>query len=160
MFATEVANITRRHGTLPGDLALEITESILIGEAESPLTVLSDLHAQGIRLVLDDFGTGFSSLSYLKRFPLHTLKVDRTFVAGINTNDDDRAIVKATVEMAHAVGMNVVAEGVETADQLALVRELGCEYAQGYLFARPLPAEAATAFLAESSGRDAQAAAA
>ncbi len=150
MFATEVANITRRHGTLPGDLALEITESILIGEAESPLTVLSDLHAQGIRLVLDDFGTGFSSLSYLKRFPLHTLKVDRTFVAGINTNDDDRAIVKATVEMAHAVGMNVVAEGVETADQLALVRELGCEYAQGYLFSRPLEAGAAGRFLAES----------
>ena len=105
------------------------------------------MQEHGLSLVLDDFGTGYSSLSHLKRFPLDVLKIDRSFVAGVDCNTDDRAIVKATIDMAHAVGLTVVAEGVETSEQEACLRELGCDHAQGYLYARPQPADAITEML-------------
>ena len=103
----------RRHGLRAGTLALEITETVLMEEADSPDTVIDTFAEHGLTLALDDFGTGYSSLSRLKRFPLDVLKIDRSFVAGIECNTDDRAIVKATIDMAHAVGLTVVAEGVE-----------------------------------------------
>ncbi|MDX6581750.1 MAG: hypothetical protein QOI10_934 [Solirubrobacterales bacterium] len=148
-FPTQVAEIVERSGLRPGTLALEITETVLMDdEADSPTTVLGALHEHGVTLALDDFGTGYSSLSRLKNFPLDVLKIDRSFVSGVETNADDRAIVKATIDMAHAVGLKVVGEGVETTEQGDYLRASGCDQAQGYLYARPQPAQAITEFLA------------
>jgi diguanylate cyclase (GGDEF)-like protein/PAS domain S-box-containing protein len=148
LFPAQVAAVAERTGLRAGTLALEITESVLMEEADSPDTVLGTLQEHGLTLVLDDFGTGYSSLSRLKHFPLDALKIDRSFVSGVNLNGDDRAIVKATIDMAHAVGLTVVAEGVETAEQEAYLRACGCDQAQGYLYARPQPAGAITTLLA------------
>ena len=132
----------RRSGLRTGTLALEITETVLMEEADSLAAALATLQTHGLTFVLDDFGTGYSSLSRLKRFPLDVLKIDRSFVSGIDRNADDRAIVKATIDMAHAVGLMVVAEGVETREQEEHLRAVGCDRVQGYLYARPAPAEA------------------
>jgi EAL domain-containing protein (putative c-di-GMP-specific phosphodiesterase class I) len=139
-FPARVAEIARRSGLAAGSLALEITESILMEEAHAPMTVLTRLRDYGLGLILDDFGTGYSSLSYLKRFPLDVLKIDRSFVAGLGTDDEDSAIVDAVIGMARTLGLSVVAEGVETPRQLGQLRRLGCDRAQGFLFAPPVPA--------------------
>ena len=141
-FPAEAASIAERSGLRPGTLALELTESVLMDdEADAPATVLGTLHDHGLTLALDDFGTGHSSLSRLKHLPIDVLKIDRSFVSGLECNADDRAIVKATIDMAHAVGLTVVGEGVETADQAEYLHASGCDRAQGYLYARPQPAE-------------------
>jgi diguanylate cyclase (GGDEF)-like protein/PAS domain S-box-containing protein len=150
-FPAQAASIAERSGLRPGTLALEITESVLMEEAESPAAILGTLQEHGLTLALDDFGTGYSSLSRLKRFPLDALKIDRSFVSGTNSNTDDRAIVKATIDMAHAVGLTVVAEGVETREQEHYLRAFGCDHAQGYLYARPQPAAAIEDVLAAAS---------
>jgi diguanylate cyclase (GGDEF)-like protein/PAS domain S-box-containing protein len=147
-FPAQAATIALLSELRPGTLALEITESVLMEEADSPSMVLGTMRAQGLSLSLDDFGTGYSSLSRLKRFPLDVLKIDRSFIAGVAANPTDRAIVKATIEMAHAVGLTVVAEGVETRAQEDQLRALGCDLAQGFLYARPQPAQATTNMLA------------
>jgi diguanylate cyclase (GGDEF)-like protein/PAS domain S-box-containing protein len=149
LFPVEVADIARRRGLLAGTLGLEVTESVLIGEAGSSATVLNELDAHGLRLMLDDFGTGYSSLSYLRRFPLGGVKVDRSFIDGLGDNPEDAAIMKAIVEMCRALGLTVVAEGVETDTQLRQLRQLGCERVQGYLLCHPRPAEEITEFLDE-----------
>ncbi|MDX6714703.1 MAG: hypothetical protein QOH30_1261 [Baekduia sp.] len=142
-----VADALRRTGAPADRLVLEVTESVLMSEAASPAAVLQRLKALGIRLVLDDFGTGYSSLNYVKRFPIDALKVDRSFVAGIAEGPEDRHILAAIVSMAAGLRLEVVAEGVETLDQARWVRELGCDAAQGYLFAAPAPASALEALL-------------
>jgi EAL domain-containing protein (putative c-di-GMP-specific phosphodiesterase class I) len=109
---------------------------------------LSALKGLGVKIVIDDFGTGYSSLSYLQRFPVDLLKVDRSFVAGVAQRGDDAAIVRGVVDLAHRLGLTAVAEGVEDAEQMAALRELGCERAQGYLLGRPAAAEDQTVFLA------------
>jgi diguanylate cyclase (GGDEF)-like protein/PAS domain S-box-containing protein len=152
-FPREVARVMRESGLRPGTLGLEITETLLIEDAESAMTVLDALAKQDLRLVLDDFGTGYSSLSYLKRFPLDALKVDRSFIAGLGTDADDSAIVEAIVTLAHTLGLDVVAEGVETVEQMEQVRQLACPHAQGYLLSRPLPAERLIRFLTEARSR-------
>jgi diguanylate cyclase (GGDEF)-like protein/PAS domain S-box-containing protein len=124
----------------PDALTLEITESVLMEDTDSALENLLGLKALGARLAIDDFGTGYSSLSYLKRFPIDVLKVDRAFVAGLNADDSDTAIIAGILAMARGLRVDVVAEGVETADQLRALRVLGCPFAQGYHFARPLSA--------------------
>jgi diguanylate cyclase (GGDEF)-like protein len=134
----DLERVLRESGIRPGTLGLEITESILMDEGE-PLILLAGLRGAGARLLLDDFGTGYSSLSYLKRFPLDVLKVDRSFVDGLGEDGEDSAIVSTIVAMAQTLGLGVIAEGVETEAQLRHLRELGCERAQGYLLARPLP---------------------
>jgi diguanylate cyclase (GGDEF)-like protein/PAS domain S-box-containing protein len=151
VFPAQAASIAERSGLRPGALALEITESVLMEEADSPATILRTMQEYGLTLALDDFGTGYSSLSRLKRFPLDVLKIDRSFVSGVDSNTDDRAIVKATIDMAHAVALTVVAEGVETREQEDCLRAFGCDGAQGYLYARPQPAQAITAVLAAAS---------
>jgi diguanylate cyclase (GGDEF)-like protein/PAS domain S-box-containing protein len=151
VFPAQVAAIAGRHGLRAGTLLLEITETVLMEEADAPETVIDTLAEHGITLALDDFGTGYSSLSRLKRFRLDVLKIDRSFVAGIEANIDDRAIVKAIIDMAHAVGLTVVAEGVETREQEETLRGFGCDRAQGYLYARPQPAAAITDVLAAAS---------
>ena len=131
-----------RHEVAPSQLALEITETVLVQRTEACRALLGELAALGVCIVLDDFGTGYSSLGYLREFPLHQLKLDRSFCAGLA--DDLRAakIVAATIEMARALGMTVVAEGVETLEQLAVLRRLGSDFAQGFWFARPETPEA------------------
>jgi diguanylate cyclase (GGDEF)-like protein len=132
-----VAEILEETGLDPGRLNLEITETVLIQNTDQALSTLRELKGLGVRLILDDFGTGYSSLGYVKRFPLDVLKIDRSFISGIG-HSEDRAIVSAVVSMGAALGMEVVAEGVETSDQARQLESLGCELAQGFHFAHPV----------------------
>ena len=122
------------------DLKLEITESTLMENTSAVMKVLEQLKQRDIKLCLDDFGTGYSSLSYLRYLPVDTVKIDRSFI-GTNINNKDYDIIKAIIDLAHGLGLDVVAEGIETQEQLKVLRSLGCEYGQGYLFAYPLPSE-------------------
>ncbi|MEY2460170.1 MAG: hypothetical protein QOG30_2000 [Acidimicrobiaceae bacterium] len=122
------------------DVWLEVTETLVLRDPETAAARLSELRALGVRLAVDDFGTGYSSLSYLRRFPVSALKIDRAFVAGLGHSDEDEAIVLAMVRLAHALGIEVVAEGVETETQLGRLQDIGCDFAQGYLLQVPLPA--------------------
>jgi diguanylate cyclase (GGDEF)-like protein len=137
-----------RSGLDPANLVLEITESVLLEDAEAPAQTLRAVKDLGVRLVLDDFGTGYSSLGYLKRLPLDGLKIDRQFVDGLGTDSDDTAIVSAVTGMARGLGLEVIAEGVETVAQRDALRDLGCQRAQGFLFGRPVPAESFRAMTA------------
>jgi EAL domain-containing protein (putative c-di-GMP-specific phosphodiesterase class I) len=128
-------------GGLAGTLELELTESTLMADPERARMLLGGLRALGVRIAVDDFGTGYSSLAYLKRLPLDELKVDRCFVRDMATDDRDRALVQATVDLAHTLDLRVVAEGVEDAASLDLLGKLGCDLVQGYYISRPLPAE-------------------
>lgn len=121
----------------PAALCLEITESMLVADPEKAVLVLRDLHEAGVHLAIDDFGTGYSSLAYLRRFPVGELKIDRSFVSSMNESQDDAAIVESISGLAHALGLRIVAEGVETQEQLDELNKLGCDYAQGYLIGRP-----------------------
>ena len=142
-----VAEVLADSGLEPERLGLEVTESVLLDESESPADTLCGLKALGVRLLLDDFGTGYSSLSYLKRFPIDVLKVDRSFIASLGDGTEDDTIVAAVVGMARGLGMSVVAEGVETEQQLARLGVLGCQLAQGFYFAAPQPAAEACRLL-------------
>lgn len=122
-------------------LELEVTESVIMKDMEGTINTLNELHEMGVRLSIDDFGTGYSSLSYLKRFPINTLKIDQSFVRDITTDADDAAIAATIVALGHSMKLRVIAEGVETAQQLALLREMKCDEMQGYYFSRPLPPE-------------------
>ncbi len=132
-----VAAALERNQIDPSQLALEMTESLLIEHSDSSLELLGALRELGVSIVLDDFGTGYSSLGYLNRFPLTQLKLDRTFTADLAREPRSAKIIAATIDMARALGMTVVAEGVETEDQLEVLQRLGCDYVQGFLFARP-----------------------
>jgi diguanylate cyclase len=127
---------------LPADaLVLEITESVFMDERSGAANKLAALRSMGVRLAVDDFGTGYSSLLYLRRYPLDMLKIDRSFVAGLVDNAEDATIVDAVVRLGHSFGLQTVAEGVETAEQLRLLRSLGCDMGQGHFWGRPLPPE-------------------
>ncbi len=141
--AEEVREIIVEAGIAPAQLQLEITESALMGDAAAAVETLRQLKAIGVQLSIDDFGTGYSSLSYLHRLPFDTLKVDRSFVTRMSKDRESRGIVKTILTLAHELGKNVVAEGVETEAHRAALAGLGCEYAQGYLFSKPLDAEGA-----------------
>ncbi len=149
--------LTRRllsHYDVPaGQLELEVTESALMRSPETALARLAELRALGVALSIDDFGTGYASLAYLKRLPVDVLKIDKTFTAGLATDEGDMRIVRSTIQLAHGFGMQVVAEGVESADVAALLQREGCEFAQGYHFSRPLTAAELTPQL-EGSMRD------
>ena len=135
-------------GVDPTCVCLELTETVLMVDPHVYLQPLLDLKALGLKLAVDDFGTGHASLTYLKRFPFDVLKIDRSFVRGLGRNSADRAIVKGVIDLAHALGLQVVAEGIEDREHLVELRALGCDLAQGFHFARPLPAAAVTALLA------------
>jgi diguanylate cyclase (GGDEF)-like protein len=142
-----VAAALERHHLPPSRLTLEITESLMLHD-ESTLAALTSLDEMGVTLAVDDFGTGYSSLGYLKRFPVTELKLDQTFVRDLGVDDEDRAIASAVVRIGQSLRMVVVAEGVETQEHLAFLREEGCEVAQGYLFARPMPVDDLLSWLA------------
>src|SRR5262249_48336348 len=138
----EVASILKATDVDPRSLELEVTESIFLGGLEESERIVRALTDLGLRFTIDDFGTGYSSLGYLKRFPFHSIKVDRSFIHGIVGDAQDAAIVRAVVALAHSFGVKVVAEGVETRDQLERLRELGCDEYQGFLFSPAVsPAE-------------------
>ncbi|HVE06534.1 MAG TPA: EAL domain-containing protein [Paraburkholderia sp.] len=150
----QVAQCLVAAGLAPEALELEITEGLLMSERAPVMPILTSLTRMGVRISVDDFGTGYSSLSYLKRFPLHNLKVDRSFVAGLPDHRDAVAITHAVIAMAHSLGMDVTAEGVETSAQATYLRSIGCDRQQGYLFGRPVDAGAYTQMLNETAGRE------
>lgn len=135
----QVARNLEQAGLPAHHLMLELTESAAVDDPAAAIAMLDKLHTQGIRIALDDFGTGYSSLSYLKRFQIHKLKIDQSFVRDLENDANDRAIILAIIHIAQALGMDTLAEGVETEAQLEFLRAQGCDYAQGYFFSRPLP---------------------
>ena len=143
----ELAALIEHHALTPGQLQIEATESMLMESAGATLQTLKDLHELGVKLAIDDFGTGYSSLSYLRRFPVDQLKIDRSFVSEMTHNADDAAIVGAIISLGRNMKREIVAEGVETIAQARLLRELGCDVMQGFLFSRPVSAEQMEALL-------------
>lgn len=143
-----VANVLDQTGISPSNLTLEITESALMRHPETAKEILLALKDLGVMLAIDDFGTGYSSLTYLRAFPLDSLKVDKSFVDEIERDDNAAAIVDAVIRLAHTLGLEVVAEGVETEGQLERLASMGCDFAQGYLFSRPVPEEDLLAWIA------------
>jgi EAL domain-containing protein (putative c-di-GMP-specific phosphodiesterase class I) len=139
-------------GLAPGRLELEITETVLLGDNEATLSVLSRLRDLGIRISMDDFGTGYSSLSYLQNFHVDKIKIDRSFVTGIANDTGSLNIVRAVTAMAKGLGMTTTAEGVETAEQLEIVRSEGCTEVQGFLFGQPVKADEIEALLSDGCG--------
>jgi EAL domain-containing protein (putative c-di-GMP-specific phosphodiesterase class I) len=137
----------------PALLLLEITETALMSDPDAALKSLTGLKNLGVGLAVDDFGTGYSSLTYLKKFPIDELKIDRSFILGLQSDTGDAAIVRSCVGLAHAVGIRAVAEGVETAEQAEALKVMGCDLAQGFHFARPLPAPLLKEWLNASRGR-------
>ena len=144
----KVQRIVQRHGMPSAALCLEITESAIMDEPQRALATLNTLSSAGFKLSIDDFGTGYSSLAYLKRLPVNELKIDRSFVMAMETDIDDAKIVRSTIDLAHNLGLTVVAEGVENVTALRLLAELRCDQAQGYHMSRPLPAAEMVAFAA------------
>jgi len=142
-------NNIAKYNINPPDLDLEITESLLLEQSENTISMINRISKIGFHLSIDDFGTGYSSLSYLKRLPLNTLKIDRTFVHDIQTEDDSTTLVKAIVAMANSLRMNIIVEGVETEQQLEILQEMGCKVAQGYYFSKPVVAEELSNLLIE-----------
>ena len=143
-----ITKILQDVGLAPNSLELELTEGVAVDDPRAAIVTMDQLHACGVRLAMDDFGTGYSSLSQLKRFPLYKLKIDQSFVRDLGVDANDRAIVSAIIRMAQALGMQTIAEGVETIGQLAFLREQGCTEAQGYHCGRPQPAAQLQALLA------------
>ncbi|HBA89357.1 MAG TPA: hypothetical protein DCZ75_15630 [Geobacter sp.] len=154
-FLQTVARIVAETGVRPSSLELEFTESVIMERADNNIDSLQALKRMGVRLSIDDFGTGYSSLNYLKHFPIDAIKIDRSFIAEV-TNGDDAAIADAIISMAHSLKLRVVAEGVENAAQLDFLSERRCDEAQGYYFARPMPAPDFKAFLRERVGEGAR----
>ncbi|MYM81542.1 EAL domain-containing protein [Duganella sp. FT50W] len=144
-----IALVLDKHQVQPDQINLEITESLLVRGTDKVIAIMNELVAMGMALALDDFGTGYSSLAYLKKFPISTLKIDRSFVIGLPYEENDCAIARAIVTMAQQLRQEIVAEGVETPEQMSFLRELGCDQLQGYLFSQPVPAAEFAAMLRE-----------
>jgi len=140
-FVSQVRDAVQRHGINPQNLKLELTETLLLDDIEAAASTMNALNALGIRFSLDDFGTGYSSLQYLKRLPLDQIKIDKSFVRDITADPSDRTIVRTIIAIAGSFNLNVIAEGVETTEQLTRLANKGCNHYQGYLFGRPVPIE-------------------
>ena len=136
----------------PNKLELEITESATMEDIDKAVAILCTFNKMGLHLSIDDFGTGYSSLNYLKRFPIHTLKIDQSFIRNLDTSFEDAAIVKSIITLAHSLRLSVVAEGVETKEQFDYLDNLGCDEIQGYLFSPPVSASEFSKMLSSSTG--------
>jgi EAL domain-containing protein (putative c-di-GMP-specific phosphodiesterase class I) len=152
----DVRNALRESGLASRDLTLELTESLLMEDTELTLERLSELKALGVRLAVDDFGTGYSSLAYLQRFPIDRLKIDKRFVDGVGSGADRSALARAVVNLGDSLGLKTVAEGIEATDQVTELVKLGCEFGQGYYFARPASAEELEQMLRVAERSDAE----
>jgi len=138
-----LAALLDEYGVQPASLELEITETALMTDPDRAMQVVERIAALGMSLSIDDFGTGYSSLAYLKRLPLHALKIDRSFVMDMLDDEQDAIIVRSTIGLAHSLGLRVIAEGVETVPTLEKLRDFGCDEAQGYVLGKPLPPDQA-----------------
>jgi EAL domain-containing protein (putative c-di-GMP-specific phosphodiesterase class I) len=147
----EVSAALSETGMAPRHLALEITESVIMQKRSTAVDILRALKDLGVTLVMDDFGTGYSSITNLKSFPVDILKMDRSIVEGMDTDHENRTVVSATIGLTHSLGLDVVAEGVETAGELNTLRSMGCAVAQGYYWYKPCSSEKMTALLAAGS---------
>lgn len=152
-YVARLADAINRHGIPEQEVELELTETALMHDPDSSVALLQEIAAMGVNIAVDDFGTGYSSLAYLRRLPLSALKIDRSFVMGMNGNTQDAIIVRSTVALAHSLGLRVIAEGVEDAEALALLASMGCEQAQGYHLSRPLPLNELITWLQARSGQ-------
>ncbi|MCK4975214.1 MAG: EAL domain-containing protein, partial [Sulfurimonas sp.] len=131
----------------PAHLTLELTENMLVSSLEEVMAKMADLKRLGVRFSIDDFGTGYSSLMYLKKFPINTLKIDRSFVMDMESDNNDREIAKTIILMANSLNLSTVAEGVESQEQANLLKEMGCNHLQGYLYSKPIPKNEFVQFL-------------
>ncbi len=152
--AERIAELARQYGTAPADLEIELTESVIMANPEQVSGTFAELRRQGVSVAVDDFGTGYSSLAYLRRLPLDVLKIDRSFVSNADRDEGDGEIVRTIVALGQALGLSVVAEGVETESQAAFLRACGCPAGQGYLYSRPQPAAAIEDWLRAQPGMD------
>jgi diguanylate cyclase (GGDEF)-like protein len=152
-FLSRIEALLARTRINPACIELEITEGVMVDDAESAIVLLQNLRALGLKLSIDDFGTGYSSLAYLSRFPIHKLKIDQSFVRNMQAQKEQRAIVQATISLGHSLGLTVIAEGVETEAQRSLLRNWQCDEMQGYYYSRPLPPVAAFKFLEAAGSR-------
>lgn len=150
-FLDNIKNIINETSINPSVIELEITETVLMQSLDSSINILKKLMDMGIRIALDDFGTGYSSLNYLRMIPIHTLKIDKSFIDNITSSKKEESIIKNIIQMAHSMNLKVVAEGVETEDQLSILKERKCDYIQGYYFSRPLPANELEKLLSQES---------
>ncbi|MFQ3194299.1 MAG: EAL domain-containing protein (putative c-di-GMP-specific phosphodiesterase class I), partial [Colwellia sp.] len=144
-------NVIEASGLSPSDICFELTESVLAPENDNNISLLKSIQDAGCKIALDDFGTGYSSLSYLRRFSIDILKIDRSFIKEMTMVKDDKTLVTAIISMAKALGITVVAEGVEKKEEVEILTELGCNFIQGYYFSKPLPSEALENFLTKFS---------
>ena len=142
-----MSDLLDEFGVPPELLRLEVTESAVMGDPARATDVLQRLHDLGVRLSIDDFGTGYTSMAYLRRLPVDELKVDRSFVTSMTSNEHDAVLVRTAIDLGHNLGLTIVAEGVENAGHVAALRALDCDIAQGYHYARPMPAADLTALL-------------
>jgi EAL domain-containing protein (putative c-di-GMP-specific phosphodiesterase class I) len=146
-FPDRIVALAEKHGVSPANLTIEITETGLIKELSNTLDILTRLRMKQVKLSIDDFGTGYAMMQQLRNIPATELKIDKSFVDEMSSSDRDRIMIQKTIEMGHELGMQVIAEGVETQEQLDLLRVKGCDSAQGYLFSRPLPVKEAVRWL-------------
>jgi EAL domain-containing protein (putative c-di-GMP-specific phosphodiesterase class I) len=150
-FIAELEQLLEKTEVPNSSFEFEITESTIMSDPEYVVKVLDKLGSLDVSLAIDDFGTGYSSLSLLKKLPVHTLKVDKSFVMEMSTDSDDKAIVQSIIDMAHTLGLDVIAEGVENGTVTKLLSELGCDQIQGYYISRPLPAAQVSPILASTT---------
>ena len=143
-FIAEINDLIEKSGLSPEQLEIEITESILMDSVNKAIQCINDLKSMGIKLAIDDFGTGYSSLSYLNKIPADLLKIDKSFIDRINTNESSKQYVAAMISMGHIMGLDVISEGVEQEEQLAALRSIGCDLIQGFIWGKPLPPEDVT----------------
>jgi EAL domain-containing protein (putative c-di-GMP-specific phosphodiesterase class I) len=148
-FLGKVISVFKDYSLQSGQLKIELTERGLIKDTEAIIPKMQELIAQGCEFMIDDFGTGYSSLSYLHKLPIHTLKIDRSFVLGLDESDTSEAVVKTIITLSESLGLNVVAEGVETIENVVQLASLNCHQLQGYYFSRPMPAAEVEGFLEE-----------
>jgi EAL domain-containing protein (putative c-di-GMP-specific phosphodiesterase class I) len=139
-FLEHTLTILKKQQVSPHFIELEITEGAVMDNVVQAIKTMQSLHDAGFQLAMDDFGTGYSSLSYLKRFPIQKVKIDRSFISDLENDEDSKSITRAIIQMSHSLGLKVLAEGVETKDQLKYLQDESCDYVQGYYTGRPMPA--------------------
>ena len=140
-FVNEIRQLLLDSGIPASQLEIEITESIMIDSVDKALSCIDELKSMGVQIAIDDFGTGYSSLSYLNRFPANLLKIDKSFIDAMNTSESSRQYVAAIISMGHIMGFDVISEGVEEDEQLKTLKDIGCDFVQGFVWGRPLSAE-------------------